>query len=137
HIFSLLYILPILSWQLVGVVESLFRMRPNCAVRRATDLIQCDEARLNLHVHPLVLSRTFGISFLNSRTSAIIPPTRLHPTGWCNVAAACRAVTSNPEVISSPVGLVATNAPGVTNQSLEGSRLPGLIRTMPNSVTSE
>jgi len=30
-------------------------------------------------------------------------------------------VTGNPEVISSPVGLVPTNAPAVTNQSLEGS----------------
>jgi len=29
-----------------------------------------------------------------------------------------------PEVISSLVGLVPTNAPAVTNQSLEGSRLP-------------
>ena len=31
----------------------------------------------------------------------------------------------NPGVISSPVGLVPKNAPAVTNQSLEGSRLSG------------
>src|SRR5437879_2385493 len=45
-----------------------------------------------------ILSFSAGISFLNSRTAAIIPPTRLHPTGWCNVAAACRAVTSNSSI---------------------------------------
>jgi hypothetical protein len=32
-------------------------------------------------------------------------------------------ITGNPEVISSPVGLVPTNAPAVTDQSLERSRL--------------
>src|SRR5260370_41877762 len=33
-------------------------------------------------------------------------------------------MTGNPEVISSPVGLVSRNAPAVSDQSLERSRLP-------------
>jgi hypothetical protein len=44
--------------------------------------------------------------------------------------------TGNPEVISSSVGLVPTNAPAVTNQSLEGSRLPVTIRGNLVSLTS-
>jgi hypothetical protein len=40
------------------------------------------------------------------------------------LAADCGRMTGNPEVMSSSVGLVPTNAQAVTDQSLERSGLP-------------